>query len=375
MLPTDKNNITLFGVNFVHIEEKHFLSTNKTIVLTFLGVSNLIIGLLIQIRIYAMLQKQKGDGTTIVINKLFKVHNIIYMFCYPAFLIYLVTSYYLFPMVDYIGIVGCVFFSHLLHIFAALYGLIFPLTIAIMRYLFVVHSSWTKNFGIHKLVNIIIYLPFLISVLMTLSVQFPVFDFIHGPLNFCKGRFEVFFNPMHPDPITLGRREGKRYCIEAQQWAFTDEIDTNMHYKIFKVSTFVSCEISKNLFYILTMCLPELLLYSFTFIHIIQHNQHVATVGILRHDVVKRRQKQNLLNIYMTCVAWLAQFVANMITVIMVRYMFGKEQFQHHLTGYLALFFNFNLLPFIYIILGNENFKKAFHSKEYLQFIKLLFEC
>ena len=322
-----------------------------------------------------MLQKQKRDGTAIVINKLFKVHNIINMLCYPAFLIYLVTSYYIFPMVDYIGVVGCIFFSHLLQIFTALYGLIFPLAIAIMRYLFVVHSSWTKNFGIHKLVNIIIYLPFLISVLMTLSLQFPVFDFIHGPLNFCKGRFEVFFNPMHPDSITLGRREGERHCIEAQQWAFTDDLDTNMYYKIFKVSAFVSCKISRNLYYILTMCLPELLLYSITFMHIHKHNQRVATEGILMPDVMKGRKKQNLFNIYMTCLAWIAQFVANMITVIMVKYMFGKDQFQHHLIGFLALSFHFNLLPFIYIILGNDNFKKGLRSKEYLQFIKLLFEC
>ena len=111
MLPTDKNNITLLSVNFIHIEEKPLLSTKKTIILTFLGVSNVIIGLLIQIRIYVMLKKQKRDGTAIVINKLFKVHNIINMLCYPAFLIYLVTSYYLFPMVDYIGVGGCEFFS------------------------------------------------------------------------------------------------------------------------------------------------------------------------------------------------------------------------------------------------------------------------
>ena len=123
------------------------------------------------------------------------------------------------------------------------------------------------------------------------------------------------------------------------------------------------------------MGLPELLLYSITFIHIIQHNQRVATEGILRPDVMKRRQKQNIFNIYMTCLAWIAQFVANMIAVVLVKYMFGKEQFQHHLFGYFTMFFHFNLLPFIYIILGNNNFKIALSSREYLQFIKLLFEC
>jgi len=39
---------------------------------------------------------------------------------------------------------------------------------------------------------------------MTISLQYPISDYIHGSFNYCKGRFEVFFNPTHPDPITPG---------------------------------------------------------------------------------------------------------------------------------------------------------------------------
>jgi hypothetical protein len=35
-------------------------------------------------------------------------------------------------------------------------------------------------------------------------VSYPVADFIHGPYYHCIGRFEVYFNPTHPDPLTPG---------------------------------------------------------------------------------------------------------------------------------------------------------------------------
>jgi hypothetical protein len=76
----------------------------------------------------------------------------------------------------------------------------------------------------------------------------------------------------------------------------------------------------------------------------------------------------------MTFWAWVAQFIANMLLVLMVKFMFGKDQFVYQLLGFATLFLNFNLLPFIYIILGNDSFKKAFTGKDYFQLIKLLFE-
>jgi hypothetical protein len=43
---------------------------------------------------------------------------------------------------------------------------------------------------------------------MTLTMQYPVVDFIHGPFHSCNGRFEVYFNPTHPGNV-LGDNRGK----------------------------------------------------------------------------------------------------------------------------------------------------------------------
>ena len=141
-----------------------------------------------------------------------------------------------------------------------------------------------------------------------------------------------------------------------------------------KIGVFVSCKIARNLFYILSMSLPEIFLYPITFFHINMHNTNAANEGIIKADAIKRRKRQNILNIYMTFWAWLAQFVTNMIIVVMVKFMFGKDQFLYQLAGFVTMFLNFNVLPFLYIILGNYGFKRAILSKEYLKFIKLLFE-
>jgi hypothetical protein len=109
-----------------------------------------------------MLQKQKSDGTVVVIDRLFRTHNIVNMLCQPMFLIYIIFSFSLFPMVDYIGQPGCIFFSLLIQIFTSLYCLIFPLTIAVVRYVLVIHSSWANRFGVNKLVNIILTLSLII---------------------------------------------------------------------------------------------------------------------------------------------------------------------------------------------------------------------
>ena len=373
MLLTEKN-MTFLTFNFINIEEKPLLPPIKALSLTLLNCFTWVVGLFIQSRIYIMLQKQKRNGIVIVIDKLFKVHNILNIFCYPTFIIYLVASYHLFPMVDYIGTAGCLFFSHFLQIFTTLYCLIFPLTIAILRYLFVVHAPRIKKFGIQKLVNIIVSLSILVPIFMTLSLQYPVSDYIHGPYSYCQGRFEVFFNPIHPDPITSGRREGERHCVEAERWAFSHDNGITFVEKMFKFGIFVACKISRNLFYILSVSLPEMFLYRVTFSHINMHNKNMENEGILKADAVKRRKRQNVLNIYMTFWVWLAQLITNMIIVIMVKYMFGKDQFLLQLAGFVTIFLNFNVLPFLYIILGNDGFKRAILTKEYFKLVKLLLE-
>jgi hypothetical protein len=197
-------NETSLTFKFLTVEEQPLLGTEKASILTILAFCILSVGILLQARIYVMLNKQKSEGTVAAIDKLFKVHNIINMFCQPTFTVYLMFSFHLFPMVDYVGISGCVFLSHFLQVFFSIYCLIFPLTIAVVRYLFVVQSGWTKRYGMSELINTIVFLSLAVPLFMTISLQYPVSDYIHGPFNYCKGRFEVFFNPMHSDPITPG---------------------------------------------------------------------------------------------------------------------------------------------------------------------------
>ncbi len=86
-----------------------------------------------------------------------------------------------------------------------MYSYCFPMTITVLRYLFVVHSLRVKSIGMVNVVTTVIVLSILIPLLITLSMQYPVSDFIHGPLNHCIGRFEVYFNPYHLDTKTEGK--------------------------------------------------------------------------------------------------------------------------------------------------------------------------
>ena len=96
--------------------------------------------------------------------------------------------------------------SNVSRTFATFYNWTFLIKmIHVFRFIFIIWSNRVRSFGIARLINTAIILMIVIPFLMTLSLQFPVSDFIHGPFNHCRGRFEVFFNPTHPDPITPGK--------------------------------------------------------------------------------------------------------------------------------------------------------------------------
>ena len=367
-----KENETDLTFEFLLTEEVPLMSHIKAILCTSISMVMMVIGFFIQIRIFVMLNRQKTSGTVIVIDRLFKVHNVINLVCQPLILIYNMASYNIFPMVDYVGIYGCIFLSHFLHRFLTIFCLCFPLVIATIRYLFVVQSWWTKSFGIKKLANIMMAVSIIIPFTMTVALQYPISDYIHGSFNFCKGRFEVFFIPNHPDPWTPGRRDGERHCVETQRWAFDNILDSGKIEHIFKVFVFISCKISRNLFYLLTLSLPEMVLYAITFHHITTHTNQIASIGILRPEMIKKRKKQNILNIYMTFWSLLVQFASNMILVVLVKFIFGTDQFLYTIISFIIVFVNFNALPFAYIIMGNDSFRRAITGKRYTQLLKLL---
>jgi hypothetical protein len=63
-----------------------------------------------------------------------------------------------------------------------------------------------------------------------------------------------------------------------------------------------------------------------------------------------------------------------MLMVVVLKLLFGKDQFIYYIIRLLTLFLDFNVLPFMYIILAEEPFKKAFLSRDYLQLGKLMLQ-
>jgi hypothetical protein len=86
-----------------------------------------------------------------------------------------------------------------------MYFLLIPLTVAVVRYLFVAQNEWVTGNGVNYVVDRVLFWTFFTSFFVTLFSQFPVTDFKNGPYNHCIGRFEIYFDPKSMDPITPGK--------------------------------------------------------------------------------------------------------------------------------------------------------------------------
>ena len=75
----------------------------------------------------------------------------------------------LFPMVDYIGVVGCIINAHLVDVYVRFYHFCFPASVAFLRYLYVVKSSWINSIGARVVSNFILLTSFLLPLFMTLA--------------------------------------------------------------------------------------------------------------------------------------------------------------------------------------------------------------
>ena len=75
----------------------------------------------------------------------------------------------------------------------------------------------------------------------------------------------------------------------------------------------------------------------------------------------------------MTIWTGIAQFVTNIIYIIVIKIFFGKDKFYQDLLAVFTISLNFNILPLLYIALADENFKSAFLKKDYLNAVKMFF--
>jgi len=275
---TQLNDLSTF--NFIRVEETPLMSsTNNAIIIAF---SSLILafGILINGRIFNILSNHSDAAA---FDKLLKTNTIISLFMHCIILTYYIATSFVYPMTDYIGLVGCLLVIHLLDVFARFYNFVFPVAIALLRYLFVVKSFWVKAVGMKKVVNRVLAFSFIIPLLMTLFVQFPIFDGVHGPFNRCIGRFETVFSPLDPDPITPGLRGGLTQCPRVQRWAMDPKI-SKIEY-LFRMLLLCGCLISTGGLRTVLLSVPEIILYSLTFAFIIKHTDQTAASGILRAGI------------------------------------------------------------------------------------------
>jgi len=156
-----------------------------------------------------------------------------------------------------------------------------------------------------------------------------------------------------------------------QEWANEPNIGTSIH--ILRMIQATLCVTSKWLFHIVAMSIPEVILYPITFHHMLKLTNMPGLSGALKSETIKRRNQQNSTNIYVTFWAWLAQFLTNVLDLILLHILYGQYIFYHSLFAYLHLTLNFTIMPLFYIIVADEQLKTAIFTKQYKEVIKILF--
>lgn len=286
------------------------------------------------------------------------------------FQIYFAAKPLIFPIRDYIGKFGCGFLMLFLDIFIRFFALAIPFCIALLRFTLVILSSRFMTRTINMWATIFIYMTLALSIFVTLTVQLPPSDFAQGPYNYCLGRFEVYFNPQHPDPITPGRRQGLEWC-EIHFQLVNESHDSWSMYSL-RLIHYILCRLSLVVYFIFVLSFPEAILYALTFWNILGNTRAVADSGILKSDILKRRKQKNTLNIYLTFWAWLIQYIINMFNFLVTRFIFGKSPFLHSLFSLFQLTFNFTIMPFLYILVADETIKTHLLKKEFASAFKRL---
>lgn len=264
-------------------------------------------------------------------------------------------------MKDLIGRIGCGFSMLGLDIYVRFLALEVPFLIALIRYLFVTQSYFLKPENKMKATKFISALAVILPVLVTLFTQFPIEDFPQGPYNFCLGRFEVYYNPLHNDTTTPGRRAGLDICDIHTKYAFDGDTDLGRRMVWFVLMCL--CHTSRSSYILLSTSLPEAVLYILTFWHLKKATNKIASSGVLRPEAMRMRRKQNTFSIYYSLAAWVLQFLNNSFQIFSRIVFIGTNYYLHALFAIFTLTFNFAILPFLYMVAGSDDVKS--HLKKF----------
>jgi hypothetical protein len=142
-------------------------------------------------------------------------------------------------------------------------------------------------------------------------------------------------------------------------------LDTDIGHweKFFRLFFFLICKLSKLFFWLVTFCVPEMILYPITFRYIVEVTNSTAKAGLLLPEVICRRRQRNSLNIQVTCLACVVQLAANFIFVVLLVLFFGESNFYGQLAALVNICFNFNLIPIFYIIMIDDEIKRSIFGR------------
>jgi hypothetical protein len=141
-------NVSKNTIQFIKVEDKPLLEEPEAIILAVLGLVILMVGVIVQTRIWTKLSQTSDQSSAI--KSLFLSHIAVSLSCYPPVIIYFILSFFLFPMSDYIGFYGCIFLVQFLDVFIRLLSVLLPLAVVLLRYLFIVKHTWVRSVGITR---------------------------------------------------------------------------------------------------------------------------------------------------------------------------------------------------------------------------------
>jgi len=130
---------------FTKVEDKPENNLQKKITIILVCSLILIMGLIINSRIYKILSKRSSAAA---MDRLLKFNYVISLALHPVILGYYMTFQIVSPVSDYIGVVGCALSVHFIDVFTRFYGFTFPIAVALLRYLFVVKHTLVKARGL-----------------------------------------------------------------------------------------------------------------------------------------------------------------------------------------------------------------------------------
>ena len=142
-MPNSTSTVT-DTIYFTNVEDKPLLDAHKNTIVATVCLVIMVVGLLVNFRIYNILAKRRKAAA---MDKLLKSNNIISLFTHPLILVYYIASNTVAPVSDYIGVTGCLLTVHLLDAFTRFYNFTFPVAVALLRYLFVVEHMKIKARG------------------------------------------------------------------------------------------------------------------------------------------------------------------------------------------------------------------------------------